>query len=171
MYKHDQVLLAVTKIHNEEQNHIKQFNQFMVWLNCWHNSNTKTRYSQSIPRCRHHEECWARKALILCSNSFLTLSGTRAKKNKNGIEHNCVINSLNKEKHLWKCCIDLYVWKHVLVSIGCKVQSLPLPLGVTPATKSSTVTFSIPFSLITSEKPNTQCYFTWKEHAILTRAH
>ncbi len=26
----------------------------------------------------------------------------------------------------------------------------PLPLGVTPATKSSTVTFSIPFSLITS---------------------
>lgn len=83
MYKHDQVLLAVTKIHNEEQNHIKQFNQFMVWLNCWHNSNTKMTDTFTVfPDVEHHVECWARKALILCSNSFLTLSGTSAEKQK-----------------------------------------------------------------------------------------
>lgn len=61
----------------------------------------------------HRVACCAKKAFILCSSSFFTLSGTRA-----------------------------------------------LPFGVISATRSSTVTCSNPFSLITS----LQCAFNWSFH-------
>lgn len=136
-------------------------------LNCWHNFNTKTTDTLRVnPDVEHYVECWARKALILCSNSFLTLSGTRAKKQKK-IEHNCEWTRQTFVCFVYFICSTIC---QKICSIWCQVNSsLPLPLGVTPATKSSTVTFSIPFSLITSAKPNKQCYFTLEEYVELTR--